>query len=909
MTAIIEDGQEIKIEKWGSLNTAASPQRLPEGQSPNNQNVWMDEKPGSIVTANGYSKLGTTPSGNPTTFLINFFKTSDGSQTLVLSDGSTIWKTTNYVDYTSIKTGLSGYFQIRGLVIRDKLWLTNGSDPVMTYDGTTLAVLDGTGGTPNVPIAKYISYHDERVWMYGISGEPSSLIFSDLTDSGGTIIAPDSSGAWPVDNELQISEGDADIGTGIFVYRGYLYVSKSFSIWRIAGYDEYTYTKIKTRSSTGTRFAESIQEMDNLVHFIGVDGLYTFDGETSVRISDIIDPANPEPGVFAFRNLQQPLLNNKFWNLSNTTDWNLGTVPRNITTTSDRLTLIPDNTKAQFDAGSLLSNIDTAELPGYIQLARASSGGSADQVGVGVNAYLDDSNNGVGVYGDPKWLSDGVLTAYTGFGVRSGFPTIAWVVDLSSDKSTHYDIGQIFVVGWQNDTAFSASVQVNTGTYQTKYGTQGTWVTVGTITNQGLGFNPVNLTFDFATKNAIQVRIVGGANAGSYLCAEIAVYKTAYIVSGKFISQTIDFGATPASFGTFYAAVNPHGETYRFFTISSADGVTWDAEVTVTAGSAIGSTLKRYLRWGAYLWSATGQASPNITDAFVGSSYLSEIFNTGGSIFLWGAYQIALNKYGQTISSYYRAAATSGGVLAASWIPIIGGAVPNTAITNSYIQLRIEMSTTDHTFRPYVSGTTVNWILSNGAGINTLQNVASFVWLNRYWLSAATIGADANDIIIVRGKSTYQSPYHTKDFSMLSFCRFQDYFIAGSSIDGSIYRMEYGYSKDGAAMDSFFETQDYDRSGMLLKLLEIIVNTDRSGPYSLSVGISTDGGITYTDKTIDLTRTSSTQNLGFSKKLIIGSFMADKFRVRFRINAADQPFTVDNAIVYYRLSPIRGSLN
>src|SRR5712671_4049497 len=220
MTAILEDAQAIEVTKWGGLNTAASSAKLPEGQSPNNQNVWMDEKPGSLVTANGYQLLGTTPSGNPATFLLNYYKTSDGSQTLLLSDGSTIWKTTDYATFTSIKTGLSSFFQLRGMVIRGKAWMTNGSDAVMTYDGTTLTSLDGTGGTPDVPVAKYINYHDERVWLYGISGEPSSLRFSDLTDAAGTEITPDNASAWPADNEIQVSEGDDDIGTGIFLYRG-----------------------------------------------------------------------------------------------------------------------------------------------------------------------------------------------------------------------------------------------------------------------------------------------------------------------------------------------------------------------------------------------------------------------------------------------------------------------------------------------------------------------------------------------------------------------------------------------------------------------------------------------------------------------------------------------------------------
>ena len=921
MTAILEDAEEIRIDKWGSLNTAASPGRLPEGQSPNNQNVWMDEKPGSIVTANGYQKLGENPSGNPTTFLINYFKTSDGSQTLVLSDGVTVWKTTNYVDFTEIKTGLSSFFQLRGMVIRDKLWLTNGSDPVMTYDGATLTVLDGTGGTPDVPAGKYISYHDERVWIYGISGEPSSLRFSDLTDTSGTEITPDDAGAWPADNELKISEGDADIGTGLFVYRGYLYASKSFSIWRIVGYDEYTYTKVKTRSSTGTRFAESIREVDNLVHFIGVDGLYTFNGEESQRISDIIDPANPDPGVFAFRNLQQPLLSNQFWNNSSTTDFGLRTVSENLDHSNDRITLkAKTDSEAEFATGSK-TRVSETENPGYLQLSIVSAGSSGTLVSSGKSASLDTNGSYIGI---SSYVTDGNDTNKVGFRIGSeNDVSQAWAIDLGSAMP----IGRIDIKNFYSERG----QQIDINEFRIESSSDGTNWTIrseikallpssvlhgtgpGVFEPYATGYysvGPSTITTDISTVSARYWRLFMQSDGPSYsTITELELYRAGFESDGKYVSASSDYVSAPTSFGTLAASIVTSGEAYQFFTQSSDDNSTWDAEVNVSNGGAIGSALKRYLRWGVYLYSSTGVSTPVIDKVFLSGLYVSQVFDTGGGIYQWGAFQLATSPSGQTITAYFRAAATSGGVLAQSWTAIVNGAIPNTATTNSFIQFKLEISTTDASMVPYVTGITFNWTLGSAGSISTLQNVASFVWLNRYWLSAATIGADSNDVIIVRGKSTFGSPFHKKDFSILSFCRFQDYFIGGSSTNGDILRLETGYSKDGAVMDSFYETQDYDKSGFLMKLLEIIVGTDRSGPYNLNVGVSTDGGITYTEKTIDLTRTSLTQNAGFVKKLIIGSFMADKFRVRFRINAADQPFSVDSAIVYYRISPVRGSLN
>ena len=917
MTAVLEDAKELVIEQWETLNTAASPKKLPEGHSPNNQNVWMDEKPGSIVTANGYSKLGTIPSNNPPTLSLNFFKTSDGPSQLIVSDNATVWWTTDYVNYTSIKTGLSQFFQLRGKVIRDKVWLTNGSDDVMTWDGSTLTTLNGGGGTPDVPTGKYIEYHDERVWIYGITSDLSAVRFSALANSSGTEIAPDNASAWPTDNEIQISEGDADQGTGIFLYRGYLYCSKQFSIWRIVGYDEYTYTRVKTRSSTGTRFQESIQIKDDLVHFIGVDGLYVFDGENSKRISDIIDPASAEQGIFAFRNLQQPLLNTRFWNISSTADINTGTVPNNLSSANDEIALVSaDDTQTDFSSGTL-TDVTATNNPGNLQLALVTSGGTTTNLSEGHSASLASSNS-VSQIGSSSSITDGNLAVNVGFQNTSDNTIMVWRTDLGSSLPVGRMILKgLYIENLQGVGSLSiTSVKVQYSSDDSAWSDAATITLNGQLSGGAALFFPgtraayiaaADYTSDFTTTTARYWRLMIQGNKASYVVTEVQVFRAGYKSTGNFTSASIDFGAAPASFGTLAATITINGETYQFSTQSSNDGSSWDSAVNVANGAAIGSTLRRYLRWLVTLNSSTGINTPVIDKVYVGSTYLSAIHDTGGNILQWGALQIEQNKAGQTINAYYRAATTSAGVSAASWIAIVAGAVPNTAITNTFIQIRLEFSTTDATQAPVVQGFTVNWILSSSSGAAVLQNVASFIWLNRYWLAAATLGATANDIVLVLGKSTFGNPWHKKDFTFLSFCRFLDIFIAGSSTDGSLYRLETGFSKNGSVMDSFYETRDFSKDGFFLKGRELLVTTDRSGPYNLSIGWSLDGGITYTEKTIDLTRNSG-ESLSFTKRLNI-NYMGDSVRFRVRINGADKPMSVDEIRSYYLLSPQRGSLS
>lgn len=921
MVSILEDVKEIKAQKWGTLNTASSPFKLPEGHSPNHQNVWVDEKPGSVVTSKGYIKLGTLPSNLPPTFGIEFFKSSDGSSRIVVSDGQNVYQTTDYVNYSTITTGLSPFFQLRGKVIRDKLWLTNGSDSVMTWDGTALVTLDGSGSTPDVPKGKFIEYHDERVFMYGIDGDLSASRFTALTDTAGTEITPDDADAWPTDNEIQISEGDADIGTGIFIYRGYLYFSKQYSFWRLVGYDEYTYSRVKTRSSTGTRFQESVAIKDNLVHFIGVDGFYVFDGEESKRISDPIDPASPDAGVFAFRNLQQPLLNNQFWNISTTGDFATGTVPRNFDTSNDTLSLKADDSQADFNAGTH-TNTTADDNPGNLQLAIVDSGNPGNIISTNKTAFLVEGAN-IPHYGIPAYITDGNQNNNAGFKVTGNNLSVSWRIDLGSTQR----IGRAIIRQYYSESTFGGAPFVSAA-YIRGSNDATNWTILGPVVGPGytgainhfsiitgnvepllLVVEAQDFTIDFSTANFRYVEFFLTSNsslATAHVIKELEVYLAGYHPSGQFLSLPINFGTAPGNYGSLAATITTNGEAYQFFTQSSSDSVTWDPEVNVSNGGVIGSTLKQYLRWGVNLASSTGVSTPVIDKVYVGGTYISAIHDTGGNIFAWAAFQMDQNKAGQTITAYYRAATSSVGVLLKPWTAIIPGAVPGAATTDTFIQIKVELSTASSTNQPSIGSFTVNWILSSGAGTNTLQNVASIVILNRYWLSAATRGADANDIVIVLGKNTANSPFHQKDFEFLSFFRFQDYYVAGSSVDGSLYRLESGYSKAGLPMDSFYETADFSLDNFQFNGLELNVSCERSGPYTLSVGWSMDSGLVYNERTIDLTRESG-QALNFTKQLNI-NFMSDSVRFRVRINETDQPFSVDELQCYYRPSLQRGTL-
>lgn len=908
MTSALEDIKVLDLEEWLTLNTASAPTKLKQGQTPDMKNCWVDEKPGSVITAPGFIKVGQTPSNNPSPFCINYFKTSSGTQTFVISDNSTVWTTVDFQNFTAIITGLSSSFQLRGKVIRDKLWLTNGSDSVRTFDGTSVVVLDGSGSTPDVPKGRFIDYHDERVWLFHVPSARSAVYFSSLTDASANIIDPDNVAAWDTsDNFLQVSEGDADFGTGMILYNGYLHFFKQYSIWRLVGYDEYTYTRVKTRASTGTRFNESVQVLDSVILLIGVDGIYVFDGDTTVRISDIIDPATASQTAFGFNQLQQPNTNNIFWEVTATADWNAGNVPENVSIDNELDFEAADDTQTDFQAGVTQTNVDLTSNPGFLQLSSVASGGSNVNVSQGKSASLANSN-GVPTIGNPSMITDGNFSNQIGFKNTASNTIMGWQVDLGSaivvGSATVRNLNIATFAGFSNYGFSAIKIQHSSDNVNWSDSASISPPAPSIIGGQNV-MGPVDQSVSFSTVSARYWRLLIIGNQGSnYIIGELQIFQGGFNLTGKFVSRPLDLTIAPASLGNLNSSEVLNGEGTAYFTQSSDDGSSWDAETSVVNGGAITSTPRRFLRWGVN-FTSDGNNTPVIDAVYLPTLYLSAIHNTGGSIFSWGPFEADYSLVGQVINFYYRTATTSGGVSSASWNLIVPGGVLSTPVAQQFVQFKIEILSGLSMNLPIVRSVTINWVSGTGVQPQTLQNVASAYWRNRYWLAAAGPSATSNDTILVRGKKTFESPWMLKDWNILSFTRYFDSLYGGSSIDGSIYQLDTGFSKAGAPMDSYFETGDFVFGGLTANFIELDVEVERLGTWNLSVGWSVDNGNTWVEKTIDLSL--STFDSNYIKRINM-NVTATRVRFRFRTNGADTPFQVHRAVAYYKMESERGSI-
>lgn len=306
----------------GGLNNFTASIYIPKNESPDLLNVVIDEPLGKLVQRKGYATCGTTPSGNTATNLYPYSK-QDGSRYLIVTDNVSIWQTDDCVIFTTIATGLSADSIPRFATVIDNLWVVNGSTYPIVWDGTTATQLDGNGGRPLAPKAKYIAWWKSRVFLANTATDPSGVHFSALVSTAGVILNPATDpAAWTNTNNLiYFARDDGSPIYGIVIYRDNGYVFKETGILRLIFNDEYTLNGInvsKTVSTTGSKFNESIVEMDDgLLRFVGRDGVYAFNGSRVRRISDKWTPT--------FYEILQPGMGEAYQTWDSATDFALGT--------------------------------------------------------------------------------------------------------------------------------------------------------------------------------------------------------------------------------------------------------------------------------------------------------------------------------------------------------------------------------------------------------------------------------------------------------------------------------------------------------------------------------------------------------------------------------------------------------
>lgn len=585
-----------------------APSNLQPNQSPNLLNVKIDDPPGSLKPREGLLQCGITPSGLKPTLLYEYnYNSGGGVPRFIVSDSSTVWQTQDCITFTTVTQKMAGGPLPSIATVRDRIWLVNRTTHVVTWDGSSESLLDGRTNTPNPapPRFNYIEFWNERVWGARTTTNPSGVYFSDLTDSNGNDLDPSTGTlAWPADNIIQIAQENGSPIYGIKVYRNALYVFKENGIWRIDFNGPFDITVSKTLSSAGTRYQTSIVEHDNLLFFAGIDGLYAFDGDRAVRVSDNFRNK--------FNSVNQTAVNQSQKTWDTTSDFNAGTYSS--TTANDisgSVTLSSrTGTIANFDAGGLIDISSNAFvcIPRTGYSVGDACGPIAGPVWDGFGAYTAKVFGDNGIDSGTMYIIkkvDGSTLAYTGDGTLG-------VLSSGSSAPSTYTV---------NSSAYSGTVVF------LRFTGGGTSLYTSTFTiGSELTFQYLNTDRGLNWLDNIQSKL--------------------YFSSGVWTSEIHNL-VEVSSFSTFDAESVAGGGSiaYSIRVGTSATAITQNAYTSISPGSLItGTTADIYVQVKATFTAvSTLDATPELQNVTVntirgnGSSQAIYSFSFGGNLYVTAA--------------------------------------------------------------------------------------------------------------------------------------------------------------------------------------------------------------------------------------------------------------------------------
>jgi hypothetical protein len=133
---------------------------------------------------------------------------------------------------------------------------------------------------------KFIEYHKYRVWLANVEGFPDRVYFNVDDVEGNTLYNYFTAWSW-----LRSANQKGERITGIKSFKGVLYVFTPTTIRAITGDDIDDFAMSDVSNTVGAVSQRSIQVLGNYLIFLGVDGVYMFDGQsTPFKISQRIDP-------------------------------------------------------------------------------------------------------------------------------------------------------------------------------------------------------------------------------------------------------------------------------------------------------------------------------------------------------------------------------------------------------------------------------------------------------------------------------------------------------------------------------------------------------------------------------------------------------------------------------------------
>jgi len=680
--------------------------------------------------------------------------------------------------------------------------------------------------------SQIVSFHN-RVWVIGAAVPNGNQLYGSKYGDG-TIWTTGLNATDPVQFSVGLQDNFDNV-TAEYVYLDTLYLFKHSTIFGLYGFDQTSFQISFLTQECGCVDQNSIQTYNGSLKFVSLRGVEDFNGYTCKRISDPIKN-KIDPGILTEGFSQQS------WVLQSQSDWQSGTIyspPNSLNTTSASPSLVlstqaaavfTDATQANWDAGTL-SNMDTtSQAPGLAvnlsstviydqgtspsQINTANQGGSAQWSGTWAQAFAQSFTT----TSDP-------YQQLTNFGMvicQVGTISTTLTVKLYSDNNGvpgSYLGTSGSVSGSGTGTCGSNNTLVNinlTSTVlspSTKY-----WIyvpAIGTSANY-TGWNLASSAYG-ATWGSISGIIPGNYQTFS---ATINKGRISYSpTSGSITSRVFDSGVSTGTllfnWGVFNTSETDNGNTITYQTqVATATTGPWDAPVSVTPGSLIGSSNKRYIQYiSSFNTTNVPSLSPVLSSVTLNTTVIensSGVFKSPvhsfGSINSFGNFSV--NQLLNNGSIAYSICASTTSNMSVDSCQTININSPITLSTGTggsgtYAQWYSTFSVTNATQTPTLQSGTIQVFSGNRA-----PPMSSTVWDNRYWLSFSSNPLDSfNDIVEVLNTRGAWAPMdiHAGAFTQTK----NTLYHADSLSSGNIYLDNQSYADNGNPINVFVQTKDY----------------------------------------------------------------------------------------------------
>jgi hypothetical protein len=251
----------------GGVNYSTSPYLLADNEAADILNMRV-ARSGAVEKRNGYTLHSAITGGtSETNFPISLFRYygNAGTGTWLCHAGTSVYAfDETFSTWSAITSGVS-IRQSAWANLLGRAYFTNEADGLMEWDGTTWTAI------PGAPKCRYIAAHNQRLYLSGRDGAPTTIFYSGLRNGriwDDVSLAAANAGYWTI-----VTPDNSAI-TGFAPWQGYLAIFTNSAIMALVGAypAEQSFTTVS--SQIGCTAPRSIARVGDSAAFKYLDHVY-----------------------------------------------------------------------------------------------------------------------------------------------------------------------------------------------------------------------------------------------------------------------------------------------------------------------------------------------------------------------------------------------------------------------------------------------------------------------------------------------------------------------------------------------------------------------------------------------------------------------------------------------------------